>query len=113
MAAAKVFDEGRHIIGFVGTERYAATRLAAVEDRKRCLPLSCPGGARENGIDCKPVAVLHQHVGHEAQPTLATVGLAIEPGIGIGGRGMRLVRALFLVEVAFSVASRPGWLARV
>jgi hypothetical protein len=39
-------------------------------------------------------AVLHQHVAHEAQPALAAGRLAVEPCIGIGGRGMLLVRTL-------------------
>ena len=69
-------------------------------------------GAGESRTDGKPVAVLHRHMTHEAQSAPATTGLSIKSGIGIGGRGMRLIRALLLVEVVFSSvpvkAARPS-----
>ena len=79
----------------------------AVEHGKRRFPLRRPGGARKRGIDRKAVAVIHQDVAHEAQPALAAVGLAVEPRVGIGGRGMALVLALLLAEVALAPL-RPG-----
>ena len=60
----------------------------------------------------EPVAVLHEGMAHEAQPALLAGALAIEPGIRIGGRGMGLVRARLLAEVAFAVAARSRRLAR-
>jgi hypothetical protein len=53
-----------------------------------------------------------KHMAHEAQPALATIGLAIEPRIGIAARSMRVIRALLVVEVAFAIAPRRRRLAR-
>lgn len=66
-AVAQVFAGGRHIIGFIGTERDAAISLAAVKHGERALAL---GGAGYAGcrLECladgdlrrgKPTALLH------------------------------------------------------
>src|SRR3954467_7053843 len=112
LALAQVLDEGAHVVSLVGPERDAAAPRAAVEHGKRRLAFRRPGGARERGLDRKAVAVLHQDVPHEAQPALAAVGLAIEPRVRVGRRGMALVRALLLAEVALAVAPRPRRRAR-
>ena len=93
LTIAKLFDEAGHIISLVGAERDAAITPAPVQHAERRLALRRPGGMRQGGIDRQPIAVLHQHIPYEAQPALAAVRLAIKPCIGIGGRGMRLVRA--------------------
>jgi hypothetical protein len=113
LATAQVFDEGSHVIGLVGAKRDAPIRLAAIEQSKRRLALRRAVCVRGGRIDREPIAVLHQHLGHEAQTALATVRLAIEPGVGIGSRGMRLVRAFLLEDVALAVAARHARFARV
>jgi len=42
-----------------------------------------------------------------AKPGRLAVTLLVEPRLGIGRAGMRLVRALLLVEIAFGIAARP------
>jgi hypothetical protein len=66
--------------------------------------LSMSVGQRQAGIDQQAVAVFHQAVPHEAQLRLLALSLAVEPGIGIGGRGMRIVRPLLAMKVGFRVA---------
>src|SRR4051794_30182432 len=61
-------------------------------------------GQRQAGVDEQAVAVLHQSMPHEAQLRLLTPSFAVEPGVPIGGRGMRLVRPLLAMEVGFCVA---------
>src|SRR6185436_12351479 len=51
------------------------------------------------------MTVLHQPMPHEAELGLLALSLAVEPGFGIGGRSMRLVRPLLAVEVRFGVAA--------
>src|SRR3954469_9674691 len=61
-------------------------------------------GQRQAGVDEQAVAVLHQSMPHEAQLRLLALSLTVEPGIPIGGRGMRIVRPLLAMEVGFCVA---------
>ena len=68
-----------------------------------------PVGRRQAGIDTRrPRAVLHQAVADEAELRLLARPLAIEPGIGIGGRGVRLVRPLPAVEVRLALRPPPA-----
>ena len=67
-------------------------------------PLSMSVGQRQAGVDQQAVAVLHQSMPHEAQLRLLASSFAVEPGVPIGGRGMRLVRLLLAMEVGFCVA---------
>ena len=50
------------------------------------------------------IAVLHQQMAHVAQLCALAGALAIEARIRIGRRGMRRVRALLAMEVAFGIA---------
>src|SRR5215469_4250343 len=43
---------------------------------------------------------------HEAEFRLLATAFAVEPGIGIGGRGVRVVAALLAVKVLLPVAAR-------
>ncbi len=54
-----------------------------------------PGGF---DIGDEAVAVLHQDV-HVAEPCAGARALATEHGVGIGGRGVRRVRALLTVKI--------------
>jgi hypothetical protein len=63
-----------------------------------------PVSQRQAGIDQQAVAVLHQPMPDEAQLRLLAFTLAVEPGIGIGGRSMGVVRALLAMEVRFGIA---------
>ena len=61
------------------------------------------GGAGQLGIDDEAVAVLHQHVADEAELRLHAGALAVEPRVGVGGRGVGLVRPPLAAEVAVAV----------
>ena len=99
-AAAMLRAEQR--LGRMVPEARRGTRAAKHGQRGSAL-----GGAASlshQGIDDQTVAVLHQEVTHVAEPGLLAAPLAQQPGIGIGGRGVGLVRALLTTEVALTVA---------
>lgn len=60
------------------------------------------------GIDDEPVAVLHQGMAHLAQPAFPAIGLAVEPRIRIGCRGMCFVGALLAMKVPLAIAAYDG-----
>jgi len=49
-------------------------------------------GPRKAGIDNETAPVLHQCVPHEAELGFLAGALAQQPGVGIGGAGMGVVR---------------------
>ena len=55
---------------------------------QRGHPFGMPVGQRQGGIDQQAVAVFHHPMPDEAQFRLLAFTLAVEPGIGIGGRSM-------------------------
>src|SRR6476661_7351940 len=67
-------------------------------------PLGVPASQCQAGIDQQAVAVLHQPMTDEAKLRLLAFALAVEPGIGIGGRSMAIVRAFLAMEVRFGIA---------
>lgn len=77
------------------------TRLDHVQ---ACHACRMAVGQRQAGVEQQAVAVLHQPMAHEAQRGLLAFPLAVEPGLGIGGRGMRVIRALLAIEVRFGIA---------
>ena len=56
----------------------------------------------------RAVPATHQRVPHERQLGLLAAPLAVEPGIGVGGRGVGLVAARLAMEVLLAVATRVG-----
>src|SRR5205085_4396608 len=62
-------------------------------------------------INDEPVAVLGHQMSHVTELGFLARTLAEQPGIWIGGRGMRVVLALLAMEVAFSIASTAAALA--
>jgi hypothetical protein len=59
-------------------------------------------------IDDQAMAIFDQQMPHIAKPRRLTFGLAIQPGVRVGGRGMGIVAARLAMEIAFSVAARAG-----
>src|SRR5215471_12261142 len=55
--------------------------------------------------------VLHQNMLQMGQPGRLARPLAVQPGIAIGGRGVRLIAAFLAVKVALAIATRRRWLA--
>src|SRR3974390_1367276 len=84
----------------------------SIDEIESALALGGSGCRRDVADDRQPVAILHQHVAHEAQPALLAIALAEELGIRVGRTRMRLVRALLAAEVALAVAAAGRRLAR-
>src|ERR1700722_9082498 len=51
------------------------------------------------------VTILDQQMAHIAKPRRLALGLAIQPGVRIGDRGMGVVAARLTMEIAFRVAA--------
>jgi hypothetical protein len=79
-----------------------------LDQGQRGQPLGVPRGAGRHRADHQPVAVLHQRMAHEREPRLLARSLAEQPGVGIGGRGVRVVAAALAVKIALAVAARAG-----
>ena len=107
---AQFVDEVFCIVGFVGAKRDRCRPVGMRFDHvQRGHPFGVPVSQRQAGIDQQAVAVLHQPMPDEAQLRLLAFTLAVEPGIGIGGRNMGIVRAFLAMEVRFGIApSRPA-----
>ena len=80
----------------------------AHDHRLGSLALDGARGFAEFGLDHQPVAVLRHRVAHERELRLLAFALAVELGLGVGGRGMRLVAALLAVEIPLAVAAGDG-----
>src|SRR5215831_21218857 len=72
---------------------------------QRGLALRCPGGQGQTRVDHQSVPVLHQNVPQIAKPGGLAWPLAVQSGIGIGGRGVRLIAALLAVKVLLAIAA--------
>src|SRR5262245_39563908 len=66
------------------------------------------GDAGQSGVDDEPVAVLHQGVADEAELGFHTRPFAIEHGIGVARRDMRLVAPLLTAKVDVPIALAAG-----
>ena len=74
----------------------------------RGQPLGMARGAGRHGIDDQPIAVLHQRVAHEGEPGFLAAALPGQPCVGVGGRGVGVVRAALAVKIALAVPARAG-----
>jgi hypothetical protein len=72
--------------------------------RHGCLTFDGSRRRAELGLDHQPVAVLGQRVADIGELGLLAFALAIEPGLRIGGRSVRVVAARLAVKVTFAVA---------
>jgi putative transposase len=111
MRCGVALAQGRHerggIVGLVGADRDAAVTRSRVGHGQRRLALGRAGGQGQPRIDRQSVAVLHQHVAKIGQFCRLARPLAVQPRLGVGGRGMRLVAVLLAGKVALAVAPRP------
>ena len=69
-------------------------------------------GLGQPGIDDQPMPVLRHDVTHVAELGFLALPFAKQARIGVGGRSVRLVRALLAVEVALGIAPAAGPPAR-
>src|SRR5919202_2897179 len=97
-----------HIESLVRAQRDPAVARNPADHRLRGLPLGGAGGVCGFGVDDQAIAVFHEQVAHVTALGSLPPSLAIEPGIRIGGRGMRLIAPLLPAEVALAVAPRAG-----
>ena len=109
--APHLSDEVGRVVGLVSTQRDAAAVGHVSDHRLGRLTLGGAGGERRGGAHHQAVAVLHDYVAHVAQLRSLPCCLLIEPGIRIGGRGVRLVAPLLTMKVALAIASIGRWLA--
>jgi len=58
-------------------------------------------GVGRHRADHQAVAVFHQRMAHERQLCLSTRTLAVQPGVGVGGRGVCVVPTPLPVKAAF------------
>jgi hypothetical protein len=101
---AEFVDEILGVIGFVGAQGDRLRPVGAwLDHMQRRNPLGVAIGRRQTGVDQKAVAVLHQRMPHETELGLLARPLAVEPGLRIGGRGVRVVRSLLAVEIRLPV----------
>src|SRR5215470_5597059 len=111
-------DEVGRVIVLVAANRAAGPGI--VLDHVECRgALGRAIGFGHPSIDEESIAVLHHQMAHVTQLGLLARSLAEQPGIGVGGRGMRVVLALLAMEVALGIA-RPagatlarGWTAAI
>ena len=65
------------------------------------------GAGRHRGDD-QTIAVLHQGMADETEPGLLAQPFTIETGVGVGGRGVRVIGSTLAVKVPLAVASGAG-----
>src|SRR5436190_1618609 len=110
---AQLHDKVAGVVAFIGTKR---DRLRAVgmrfNQRQRRQALGMARSAGRYGTDDQAVAVLYQRVTDEIQPRLLARPFTVETGVGVGGRGVRVVGAALAVKVALAIATGSRRLAR-
>ena len=104
--AAHLGDKVLGIVGLVPTQCDASARRQILHHRDGRFTLRRPGGGGSGRIHNQGIAVLHQHMRHVAQLGGLPGRLLEQPGVRIGGRGVRLVAALLAVKVALAIAAR-------
>src|ERR1043166_6074071 len=109
-ARATAGHEAGGVIVLVAADRAAGAGIV-LDHVERSLALRRAVGLGQARIDDEPVEVLRHQMAHVTELGLLAGAFAKEPGIGISGRGMRVVLALLAMEVALGVA--PAALALV
>jgi hypothetical protein len=75
-------------------------------DQRQCgQALGMARSAGRHRADDQPVVVLHQGVAHETQTHFFAWSFAEEPGVGVGGRGVRGVPAALAMEIVRTIAA--------
>jgi hypothetical protein len=72
--------------------------------RRQAFGMARSAGCRR--ADDQAVAVLHYRVANETQPRFFAWSFAKQSGIGVGGRGMRVVPAALAAEVELAITTR-------
>ena len=102
-ALATAGDEVSGVIVLVAAHRAAGPGIV-LDHVERGGALGRAVGLGQPRIDDEPVAVLRHQMTHVAELGLLAGAFAEQPGVGVGGRGMRVVLALLAMEVALGIA---------
>src|SRR5262249_55765498 len=87
---AQLHDKVAGIVALVGTQGARLRPVGVRLDQRQCgQALGIARSAGRHRTDDQPVAVLHQRVAHETQTRFFAWSFAEEPGVGVGGRGVR------------------------
>src|SRR5260370_39783805 len=86
-------------VGWAYGDAARAVLLLLMKHQQRGVALGVSIGVRDHRGRDQAVAVLHQCVAQITQLRLLAVALLVQPGVGIGGRFMRLVGALLAAKV--------------
>jgi hypothetical protein len=81
---------------------------AWLDHLERRQPFGMTGDPRQSGVDEEPVAVLHQGMADEAELGFHAWAFAIEHGIRVARRDVRLVAPLGTAEVDLPIAPAAG-----
>src|SRR5215470_3712670 len=127
MAGGASVDRGAAADIVLGDVRHAATLAATGYEIGRVITLVAPNGAagtrvvgdhvesglafggsgrrRHPGVDDQTVTVLRHQMSHMAELGLFARALAKQTRVGVGGRGMGVIEALFAAEIALAIAA--------
>jgi hypothetical protein len=106
---ADLGDEPFGVVALVPSDGPPPWRVRQTSEHlDRPSPLGVAVGDGQLGIDDQRVAVFHQQVTGEAQRGCGVVALAIQPGLGVGRRGMRVVGAALAGEADLGVGPSGG-----
>src|SRR4029077_12745202 len=118
-AFAAAGDEVSGVVVLVAAHRAAGSGIV-LDHVERGRALRRAVGLGQPRIDDEPIAVLCHQMSHMTELGLLAGAFAEQPGIGVCGRGMRIILAFLAMEVALGIApSVPaaalarGWLAAV
>jgi len=100
---AQIGNELSRIIGLVGAERDPVSAIEAPQHGQRGLAFGGAGGLGQKRIDDQAVAVFHKDMAHVTWSGGLTLRFLVKACVGIGGRGMGCVAALFLAKIALGV----------
>jgi hypothetical protein len=82
-------DTGLRVIRLVPAHRAAVVAGQLGPPLHRGFPFGRAGGLGQAGIDAQAVTVLPPYLPQRAQLGFRPLGLLVQPGVGIGGRGLR------------------------
>lgn len=99
IAASQGTDKVRCVIVLVGTYGDPAQTRDLLDHVDRRIPLRSSRCFRHSRVHDKTVAVLHKGMPHVTELRFLSLALSVQSGVGIGGRGVRVIRECLPVEV--------------
>lgn len=97
------FAQGGHealgVVARIGAQGQAWLGRDVSDHLQRGVALRRPAGFGQAGVDDQPATVYHQGLADVAQVRRSALGVAVQPCIGIGSRGVGVVLAWLAAEV--------------